>query len=118
MASNYLVTMINMVERLYESIGFNSEDALKSFWPLVTGTIKNIETRGTVRSLTGPISRGDIETVKKHIQAFRDRLPEILDAYSIMGAFTVDIGLKKGTLTAERAEEIKSLLLGGGSDDE
>ena len=118
MASNYLVTLMNTVERVYEAAGFNSEDVLKSFWPLVKGTIKNIETRGTVQSLTGPISRGDVETVKKHIRAFRDRLPEILDAYSIMGAFTVDIGLKKGTLTRERAEEIKSLLLGGGSDDE
>jgi predicted short-subunit dehydrogenase-like oxidoreductase (DUF2520 family) len=118
MASNYLVTLINMVERLYESIGFNSEDALKSFWPLVKGTIKNIETRGTVQSLTGPISRGDIETVKKHIRALRDSLPEFLDMYGILGVSTVDIGIKKGTLTHERAEEIKSLLLGGGSDDE
>lgn len=118
MASNYLVTLINMVEQLYEAIGFNSGNALKSFWPLVTGTIKNIEKMGTVQSLTGPISRGDIETVKKHIQAFHDRLPEFMNIYSIMGAFTVNLGLKKGTLTRERADEIKSLLLGGGSDDE
>jgi len=118
MASNYLVTLMYMVEEVYETVGLSREDAARSFWPLVTGTIKNIETGGTVQSLTGPISRGDIGTLKKHLQAFRDRLPELLVVYRIMGAFTVDIGLKKKTLSPERAEEIKSLFLGGGSGDE
>lgn len=118
MASNYLVVLMHMVEEAYKSVGVNRESAIRAFWPLVTGTIDNIESRGTVRSLTGPISRGDIETVKKHIEAFRERLPEFLDLYSIMGTFAVDIGLKNKTLTHRRAEEIKSLLLGGGFKDE
>ncbi len=118
MASNYLVVLMYMVEEVYKSVGLNRESAIKAFWPLVTGTIDNIENRGTVQSLTGPISRGDIETVKIHIEAFRDRLPEFLDVYSIMGAFASDIGLKNKTLIYERANEIKSLLLGGGSKDE
>lgn len=110
MASNYLVTLMYMVESVYETVGLNREEAIKSFWPLVAGTIKNIENRGTVQSLTGPISRGDVGTVEKHIKAFRDRLPEFLDMYRIMGAFAADIGLEKKTIIRERAEEIKSLL--------
>ncbi len=118
MASNYLVVLMYMVEEIYKNVGLNRESAIKAFWPLVTGTINNIENRGTVQSLTGPISRGDIETVKKHIEAFRGRFPEFLDMYNIMGVFASDIGLKNKTLTHRKAEEIKSLLLGGGSEDE
>ncbi|MEA1936314.1 MAG: Rossmann-like and DUF2520 domain-containing protein [Thermodesulfobacteriota bacterium] len=118
MASNYLVVLMYMVEEVYGIVGLDRERAVKAFWPLVTGTINNIENQGTVQSLTGPISRGDIGTVKKHIQAFHDRLPEFLDVYRIMGGFASDIGLKNKTLTRERAEELKSLLLGGGSGDE
>lgn len=110
MASNYLVTLMYMVESVYETVGLSREEAIKSFWPLVTGTIRNIEAHGTVQSLTGPISRGDVGTVEKHIETFRDRLPEFLDMYRIMGAFAADIGLEKKTLTRERAKEIKSLL--------
>ncbi len=110
MASNYLVTLIYMVESVYETVGLSREEAIKSFWPLVTGTIRNIEAHGTVQSLTGPISRGDVGTVEKHIETFRDRLPEFLDMYRIMGAFAADIGLEKKTLTRKRVEEIKSLL--------
>ena len=117
-ASNYLVALMYVVEEVYKSVGLNRESAIKAFWPLVTGTINNIENRGTVQSLTGPISRGDIETVKKHIEAFRDKLPQFLDLYNIMGVFASDIGLKNKTLTHRKAEEIKSLLFGGGSEDE
>jgi len=118
MTSNYLVTLMYIVEEIYGTIGLSREKAVKSFWPLVKGTIENIETRGTVQSLTGPVSRGDIGTIKKHLQTLRGKLPEFLDVYGIMGAFAADISLKRGTLTHERAEEIKSLLLRGGSRDE
>jgi predicted short-subunit dehydrogenase-like oxidoreductase (DUF2520 family) len=115
MTSNYLVTLMYIAEEIYGTIGLSPEKAVKSFWPLVKGTIENIETRGTIQSLTGPVSRGDIGTIKKHLQTLRGKLPEFLDVYGIMGGFAADIGLKKETLTRERAEEIKSLLLKGGS---
>ncbi|PJC75408.1 MAG: DUF2520 domain-containing protein [Syntrophobacterales bacterium CG_4_8_14_3_um_filter_49_14] len=117
MASNYLVTMMHTVEGIYTSLGLTGEEAIHAFWPLVSGTIKNIETKGTILSLTGPISRGDVGTIKKHLQAFREKLPAFLPAYCAMGVLTTDLGLKKKTLSADRAGIIKKLL-GGGREDE
>lgn len=117
MASNYLVTLMNMVVEVYQSLGLTRDEAMKAFWPLVRGTIKNIENQGTVQSLTGPISRGDIGTVEKHLQAFQTKLPEFLNLYRELGIFTVDIGHKKETLSDERAKEIKLLLSGGLKDE-
>jgi predicted short-subunit dehydrogenase-like oxidoreductase (DUF2520 family) len=112
MASNYLVTLMNIVVEIYQSLGLKDDDAIKAFWPLVRGTIKNIEEKGTVQSLTGPVSRGDTGTVKKHIQAFQNNLPEFLNLYREMGVFTVDTGQRKKSLSEKKAEEIKSILMG------
>jgi predicted short-subunit dehydrogenase-like oxidoreductase (DUF2520 family) len=112
-ASNYLTTLIHKVEEIYQLLGLNREDSIRAIWPLVKGTMKNIEEKGTVHALTGPVARGDIGTINKHIQALRNRLPALLPAYSILGLLTTEIGLKKKTLSPHNAERIKELLEGG-----
>jgi predicted short-subunit dehydrogenase-like oxidoreductase (DUF2520 family) len=113
LASNYLTTLMHTVEEIYQSLGMEREDALRAFWPLVRGTLENIETKGAVQALTGPISRGDAGTIEKHLSALRERLPGLLPLYCEMGIKTVDIGLKKKTLPPDKAEIIKTFLKGG-----
>ena len=115
MASNYLVTLMHLVEVIYLRIGLSRDDALRVFWPLVRGTLRNIESQGTIQSLTGPISRGDVGTLKKHLTAFNEKIPELDFLYRTLGLQTADIGFKKGTLSQERVQEIKTLLTGGRS---
>lgn len=113
MASNYLTTLLSAVEDIYQFLGLSQEVAVQAFWPLVRGTLRNIEMKGTVSALTGPVSRGDIGTIRKHLQAFQDKLPTYLHAYCVMGILAADLGLKKKTLSEEDAEAIKKLLRGG-----
>jgi len=113
MASNYLTTLMHTVETLYTSFGLTREEALRAFWPLVRGTMKNIERQGTVSALTGPIARGDSGTIRKHLAAFSLKLPQYLRLYQELGVLTVDLGLEKKSLSAERAEALKRLLQGG-----
>ena len=112
-ASNYLTTLIHMVEVIYQSLGLNHEDAIHAFWPLVKGTMRNIEEKGTVQALTGPIARGDMGTLKKHIEALHHKLPDFLRAYSILGILTTDLGLEKKTISPQGAERMRKLLEGG-----
>jgi predicted short-subunit dehydrogenase-like oxidoreductase (DUF2520 family) len=109
-ASNYLTTLIHMVEEIYQSLGLSREDTIRAIWPLVMGTIANIKTKGTVQALTGPVARGDAGTIKKHAEALRNKLPALLQAYSALGILTADVGLKKKTLSPETARLIKELL--------
>jgi predicted short-subunit dehydrogenase-like oxidoreductase (DUF2520 family) len=110
MASNYLTTLIHMVEETYLSLGLSRNEAMSAFWPLVLGTLRNIETRGSTLALTGPISRGDAGTIEQHIRVLREKLPAYLPAYRSMGLLTVDLAVEKGTLSPEKAEMIKTLL--------
>lgn len=112
-ASNYLTTLMHIVEEIYLSIGMERSGALDAFWPLVQGTMNNLQTKGTVQALTGPIARGDAGTIEKHLTAIRKKMPHILPFYCIVGMKTVEVGLKKKTLKPQDAEIIRNMLKGG-----
>jgi len=111
-ASNYLVSLMNVVESIYQAIGLNEKDAKKAFLPLVYGSLKNIEKSGSISSLTGPIARSDFGTIKKHITAINENLPQYSSLYSYLGLITVKIAQQKGTLNAEQAKRINAILKG------
>ncbi|MBN1363924.1 MAG: DUF2520 domain-containing protein [Syntrophaceae bacterium] len=111
-ASNYLVSLLNVVESIYKSIGIKERDAKKAYLPLVYGSLKNLEKSGSVSSLTGPIARGDFGTVKKHLTEINKKLPLYSSLYSSLGLITVQVAQKKGTLNAGQAKKINALLKG------
>ncbi|MEE9912545.1 MAG: DUF2520 domain-containing protein [Deltaproteobacteria bacterium] len=111
-ASNYLVSLMSVVESIYLSIGFSQKDARKAYLPLVYGSLKNIEKQGCPGALTGPIARGDSGTVQKHIEAMDRHLPDYSSLYAHMGTVAVKLARKKGTLSAVQAKKIMELLKG------
>lgn len=111
-ASNYLVSLMNVVESIYQSIGISEKDAKKAYLPLVYGSLKNIEKSGSVSALTGPIARGDSGTIKKHLTAMDKNLRRYSSLYSSLGLITVKVAQKKGTLNAGQAKKINALLKG------
>jgi predicted short-subunit dehydrogenase-like oxidoreductase (DUF2520 family) len=112
MASNYLVALLGDASRLWESFGYSRQDGIDSLLPLVRGTIENVQDVAFPDALTGPIARGDVETVRIHVQALAASYPDIVAAYAAMGKRTVVLGLEKGTLTEEAAEAMRTLLDG------
>jgi len=111
-ASNYLVSLMNTVESIYQAIGINEKDAKKAYLPLVYGSLKNIDNSGSITSLTGPIARGDFGTIKKHITAINKNLPQYSSLYSSLGLITVKVAQQKGTLNARQAKTMNAILKG------
>jgi len=77
-ASNYLVALEETAVELLERAGI--EDGRELIAPLVLRTAANWAERGGA-ALTGPIARGDAETVARHVEAIAEVAPELLDAY-------------------------------------
>jgi len=105
-ASNYLVTLIDMALQLNSVIGIARETSFKALLPLIKGTLKNVETIGIPDALTGPIARGDIDTVTEHLNAMKRDVPELIPLYKILGLFTINIAEAKGTLPQEIAHKM------------
>ncbi|HSO95420.1 MAG TPA: Rossmann-like and DUF2520 domain-containing protein, partial [Acidimicrobiia bacterium] len=67
-ASNHLVALLGQVERLAEEAGI----PLAAFEPLVRATVDHVFDLGPAAALTGPVARGDIATVSRHLAALHD----------------------------------------------
>lgn len=109
-ASNYLVTLLDLALRLIEASGISGPNALKVLKPLIEGTLANIEKVGTIKALTGPIVRGDVETVEKHVQEIGSKKPELLSLYKTLGFHTIDIASARGTLTEATEQRLRRIL--------
>src|SRR5690554_5624513 len=63
-ASNYVVTLMKIAEEIAEIGGIDKENIVSALIPLMRSSINNLEEKGVQNSLTGPIARGDVQTVK------------------------------------------------------
>jgi predicted short-subunit dehydrogenase-like oxidoreductase (DUF2520 family) len=72
-ASNYLPVLLALSARLLVLAGVDEDDAIPALLPLMRGTLDNVSELGLAPALTGPISRGDIETVRLHLRTLPDR---------------------------------------------
>ncbi len=109
-ASNYMVTLMALAIRLLMLSGVKDSEAFQILKPLVRGTLSNIERVGITNALTGPIARGDSQTVAAHISAIQQMAADLLELYKTMGKATIPIAVDKGTLSTEAAREILTLL--------
>ncbi|MBW2366990.1 MAG: DUF2520 domain-containing protein [Deltaproteobacteria bacterium] len=111
-ASNYLVTLMDLSLRLLKKAGIEASDAVDVLYPLVKGTLTNIEKIGIPQALTGPIARGDLATIADHLQAMGRQTPELLHLYKALGSHTVKLAGAKGSLDPSQAEKFEKLLSG------
>lgn len=108
--SNYTVALSYITGEILSRIGFDEEFANKAFLPLLRNTVDNLGSYGSVSALTGPISRGDLGTIGKHISKLADLDAGLCDVYRILGEKTVEIAIKKGTVNLEEARKMREIL--------
>jgi predicted short-subunit dehydrogenase-like oxidoreductase (DUF2520 family) len=79
-ASNFLVTLEGAAERLAATAGVERE----LLAPLVRAAVENWAARGAEDALTGPIARGDEDTVARQRDAVAERTPDLLPLFDAM----------------------------------
>ncbi len=110
MASNYLVTVEHAAERLFLEAGLPAADVLAAFLPLARGALDNIQAQGTVGALTGPLSRGDGETVAAHLRALDPTDPDLADLYRTPGHATLELVRSRGELPVDAIDALESTM--------
>jgi predicted short-subunit dehydrogenase-like oxidoreductase (DUF2520 family) len=111
-ACNYLVTLAKLATDLWAEMGIGREAALEALLPLIKGTVENLDGVGLPHGLTGPIARGDLGTIERHLTALAERAPHLLATYRELGVQTVPLAEEIGRITAERASALRELLTG------
>lgn len=109
-ACNYFYTLMQVATDLWRNWGKSNTEATKAMMPMLQGALNNLSNVGLPKALTGPIARGDLMTIRKHLNAFQKKAPEIIPLYKELGKWTIPIGRAKGTLSEEKAGELRELL--------
>lgn len=109
-ASNFLVTLLNVSSEIMGSIGIEKGKVFEMFKPILDKTLSNISEHGLVNSLTGPFERNDIETISHHLSSLKKELPSLLPFYTLLGMETVKIAFKKESMDLKNVISILDLM--------
>ncbi|HEU5417885.1 MAG TPA: DUF2520 domain-containing protein [Streptosporangiaceae bacterium] len=111
-AANHLVTQVVQACDLLAEAGV--ANPARMLGPLVGAALDNALRLGDA-ALTGPVARGDAETVAGHVAALRADAPQALPAYLALARLTADRALAAGMLSPPDAQRLLDVLAGSAS---
>lgn len=102
-ASNFPIVLLAMATRVLTRAGVREEAARGALGALLTAAAENVSALAPSAALTGPVARGDVETVRAHLAALADA-PEILELYRALSREAIPLaesaGADRGRLEA------------------
>jgi predicted short-subunit dehydrogenase-like oxidoreductase (DUF2520 family) len=105
--ANHLVTLVQQASELLRGAGVDAPADVVG--PLMKAALDNALAYGDA-ALTGPIARGDVQTVREHLRTLAVSSPETLESYVAMGRATAGRAAIDGRLDPARAAAIIGLL--------
>lgn len=98
-SSNYLVTQFYLLDMILKKIGIKHQKASKVFESIINETIENVNKKGAVLSLTGPVERKDNKIINEHISEIRSKIPELYKYYTELLKLTTVVAKEKRSQT-------------------
>lgn len=105
--ANHLVTLVTEAMEILSAAG--AADPAATLRPLLTAALDNALADGDA-ALTGPIVRGDVETVRAHVADLQATAPQTLPSYVAMARATLGRAVTDGRLLPIRAAKILGVL--------
>ena len=100
MTSGNVTALFDVALEMLVECGLTRQTARRILQPLLASTVHNLETKDPAAALTGTFSRGDIETVKRHLSALkRHKLGEALELYCKLGRRSIKLTKKRAGIT-------------------
>ena len=110
MACNNLVSLLELSKLMLNQSGVDSKNPHNPLQVLVQKTLNNYFDTDAQSALTGPISRGDVNTIKAHLTALHGAPTAWQQVYAGLGSIAVDISATQGKASSEDLEKISELL--------
>ncbi len=102
-ASNFLAGNLYNAELLLSYIKDDKPDMLIMIEKIIKTTLLNVKKKGAVKAISGPVERGDLLTIKKHIEALKQKNPFLLKNYILQSINLLQaLENEKGKLTDQQ----------------
>jgi predicted short-subunit dehydrogenase-like oxidoreductase (DUF2520 family) len=112
MASNCVVALADVARTLLVTAGVPPADALPALIPLLSSVVQNLAAVGLPGALTGPVERGDVSTVERHLAALTAQAPDAVELYRRLGRDVLRLARDKGKLEPEAAARLAAIFKG------
>jgi predicted short-subunit dehydrogenase-like oxidoreductase (DUF2520 family) len=109
-AGPFVAALIAEATAIWGRLGIAENDALAALLPLMRGSLDAIVHSGPARAMAGSVARGDVETLRRHVQALE---PASRDLYCRLALRTVPLALAAGNLEAALAARVREILESG-----
>jgi predicted short-subunit dehydrogenase-like oxidoreductase (DUF2520 family) len=109
LAGNYTLALVDAAMELLLGLGVPRPVATRALSGLFTSAARNLEALGLPEAMSGPIVRGDVRTVERHLNALGER-PEALALYRAVARRAIDVAARKGRAQEGDLARIKRLL--------
>ena len=108
--SQFINALFGEATAIWRSWSATDEDALNALLPMAQGTLASIASAGIAGGMPGPVSRGDVSSVEKHVAALSQLGEGTISFYSQLCASTVPLALACGAIDAAQARRILVVL--------
>jgi pantoate--beta-alanine ligase len=105
--ANHLITLVRDSVDVLERAGIQPAERLIA--PLLSAALDNALRHGD-RALTGPVARGDVATLHKHLCELAEHAPEVADSYRALAERTADRAQRAALLPGHAAQEVHAAL--------
>lgn len=100
MVSGNVVAQFDVALEMLMRCGLNRKTARRILLPLIASTVRSLQTKDPAQALTGTFSRGDVETVKRHLAALKQsELVDALELYRLLGQRSLKVTGKHAQIT-------------------
>ena len=107
-ASNFPMVLLATAMQLLTSAGVPEDAARGALGTLLVSAAENASTMGPSAALTGPVARGNVETVRAHLKALGD-VPEILALYRVLSRAATEVA-EQGGADREKLADLREAL--------
>ena len=109
-ASNHFTVMLSAVREMFGAATGDGRASLEPFKPILEATLLNVLATSPGAALSGPVARGGVGTVARHLEAVRGFCPDLLPYFTRMTLETARLASEAGSLGPERREAIDNLV--------
>jgi predicted short-subunit dehydrogenase-like oxidoreductase (DUF2520 family) len=103
LAAGGFIALLDAIAELGAVAGLDERGSLAIYGPLIEGTLGNARALGIGAALTGPMTRGDVGTLRAHLAALAAHAPDALDLYVAAARREIDLATARGALAPETA---------------
>jgi predicted short-subunit dehydrogenase-like oxidoreductase (DUF2520 family) len=110
LAAGGFVALLDAIAELGAAAGLDEQGSLAVYGGLIEQTLGNARALGIRAALTGPMTRGDVGTLARHLDALARLAPAALPLYRAAAEREVALAESRGSLAPEAAESMRRLL--------